>query len=225
MNKAIVFLFGAAGGVVGSSWYWKRKYKSVADQQIQEMEEYYQRTDEYARKEREEERELGRQPEELREEGNLSDEKRKEIKEKLKRNREFGQQRTNYAAIYAGKNNNTDTEESMEDAEEEDQEPEPSDEEKEHDQNINREPELVTLEAVNRLDNYWDHECLTYNGLMVEVTDEDGEVVDDPYRLFGPLFSRFDQIFEEEDYGTIFILNYAQDTCYEVMYVNEDHAE
>lgn len=117
MNMKNILLFvgglavGGAAGVFGSMKYFQNKYQKQYEEDHAALEEYYHRTDEYARGDHEEVTE-----EEFEDDGNpstetnsrpggrMSPEERAAIKEKLNRNWEGT---TNYAGMYRKKNGYT----------------------------------------------------------------------------------------------------------------------
>lgn len=123
MNKNILFfigglLTGAAGGFFAGKYFYEKKANDRADQQIQEMEDYYEETygdalaDRYKRESSDEVEVNPVEDDETtntgREDGVLSPERREEIKRNLVRNHE---QTTNYAAMYRQKNGASNAEE------------------------------------------------------------------------------------------------------------------
>lgn len=141
-----------------------------------------------------------------REEGMMSSEERKEIKEKL---REMREQKTNYAAMYQND-------------EDEEEEPEEEDDENSpemimnhwHDENKEREPELVSDAAVQALPRGVEQEALYYHTADGIVCDENGEVVENPRILLGDVLDECGFAHGDTDEEMIWVLNYQTDTAY-----------
>lgn len=115
MNMKNILLFvgglavGGAAGVFGSMKYFQNKYQKQYEEDHAALEEYYHRTDEYARGDHEDEEEFeddGVNPMEMDSSpgGRMTAEQRAEIKEKLNKNWEGT---TNYAGMYREKNGYT----------------------------------------------------------------------------------------------------------------------
>lgn len=108
MNTKTILIFvsglavGGAAGILGTKKYFQDKYfKRYGKENYEDLEEYYKRVDEYTRKNHEEYENDGLNPVETDSKpgGRMSQEERKEIKEKLNRN---WKETINYAGMYRG---------------------------------------------------------------------------------------------------------------------------
>lgn len=272
MNMKNILLFvgglavGGAAGAFGSMKYFQNKYQKRYEDDYAALEEYYHRTDEYARGDHEEEDEVNPPTEtNSRPGGRLSQEERNAIKEKLNRNWEGT---TNYAKMYKGvEHEETDLAEvqhPLDQGEEGEIGPEnfricgncihydPEDsyckmvndkvsadeegcedfenvndsvtpEEKafdEHQKNKNRDPKIISEEAYEELPAHIDKQVLylyAYDEILVS-EDNDDEPIEEPERLLGDALTKYDFISNEE--RIIYVMNYAQDTCYEIQKID-----
>lgn len=233
-NKSVICLFvgivlGGAGGVLGTMNYFKKKYERIAEDEInkvlagfEEENNEYRRIvkDKYAKDE--EERESSG---DNREEGILSDEKRAEIKEKLRRNREEKEKKFNYAGVYAEKNELRKASEDRWNEDNDDEVDEDSIEEEEDDgaeeaafieeqKNRNKPPKIISEDAAANLDENWESEVLTYYIDDEIVADEDDEIVERPDILLGNALDQFD--FRNNNEKLIYVANYQLNKVYEV---------
>lgn len=230
VNKPIIFLggliLGASSGVLATMTYFKNKYSAIADQQIAEMEEYYQRTDEYSRisplpEDNAEINPVNENGEPDRSNGVLSQEKRDEIKQKLLDNyARTSNNATNYAAISKEMFENKRAEAESDGADDEDESNEMTPEEEadeEHKANFNKPPRIISLEEYNSLPAYINTETLYFWHYDEILTDDDENEIDDPGRLIGDALTKYD--FIDSDESVIFVMNYQTDTAYEVQRV------
>lgn len=218
---------GAITGIFGSGYYFKKKFENAAKKQIDEMAEYYGRTDEYLRGISDEDDEVNPMDDDIAENGRdsgiLSDEKRKEIKQRLQKN---WKGTTDYASMYKNKR----TEEELAESEhpldqgefgEESSgfEEDPADlANKEHEQNRNKPPKIISYDEASALPGWINQETLyfyKYDGSLV--TDNDEEIPD-PETFIGDALDKFG--YRDNDEMLIFVMNYALDTCYEVQKVD-----
>ena len=104
-TKSIMIFFGgmvsgAAAGVLAVRTHYKKKYEA----DFAALEDYYRGVDKYARQDHDEDEDDGINSPETRSGGRMTQEERKEIKEKLNRNWEGT---TNYAGMYRVKDGHT----------------------------------------------------------------------------------------------------------------------
>lgn len=231
---------GAAGFYAGKKVY-EKKANDRADQQIAEMQEYYQRADTYARTSDEEVKNEVNPVEGVdREAGPLSPEERKRIKKQLEENYH---KTIDYASIYRQKNNNLTVAEE-EAAEAESQHPVDSDEDEDADgnniegdpeeevedpteeemamrvdeerkENAGRPPKIISVDSLGELPTHISHETLFYYVLDETVTDENDNVIDDFERLIGDALWKYN-FTDSDDETTIYVRNFDLDTVYEV---------
>ena len=89
----------------------------------------------------------------------------------------------------------------------------------EHQKNKNKPPKIISAEAYGELPAYIDKKVLYLYSHDEVVVDEDNEddPIDEPERLIVDALTKYD--FIDNDERIIFVMNYAQDTCYEVQKV------
>lgn len=220
-------IVGAGSGILATMHYFKKKYSDIADQQITEMEEYYQKTDEYSRNN------LGYDdaeinPVEDRSQGVLSESAREEIKEKLLKNHI---ETTNYAAIYKSKEDNGTTERvnpevKMEEDFDYELEDDPEGELNEaeiatinHQRNKDKPPKIISVDEYENLPPEIDTQTLYFYDLDETLVDDNDEEIEDPSRLIGDALTKYD--FIDSDEKTIFVFNPALDTAYEIQRVEQ----
>lgn len=242
MNKWLYLIFGLTAGGAAGFYAGKRVYEKKAndraDKQIAEMQEYYQRADDYARASDEEvKNEVNPVQGVDREAGPLSPEERQRIKKQLQTNHQIT---TNYAAIYEQKNKDVveadDEAESQhpidsdedEDGDGQNIEEDPKEEyeesseeelamemDKEREKNKGRAPKIISVDSLGELPNYVSHETLFFYVLDETVTDENENVIDDPERLIGDALWKYNFAYNDDE-TTIYVRNYDLDTVYEV---------
>lgn len=238
------FIMGAAVGVGGFYLYFRRAVKKIqqtADDQVHQLEKYYGKTDEYKREERfpDYEEDTLSEAQNGRHNGILSNEQRADIKEQQKRLQANWAGTTNYAKMYQNKEeeslaNGIDPAEMEFPTEEESEEHIQtlkdigaiSDEEKyheEHQKNKNRPPKIISAEDASELPGYIEERTLYYYTEDEVLVDDSEEMIDDPEILIGDALDKFG--FAQNDERIIFVLNYAQDVCYEIQKVNGAFSE
>ncbi len=235
MNTKIILSFiggllvGGAAGVLGTKKFLEDKYQKQYDRDRRDLEEYYSRTDEYARyceadddTYEDDQNDVNPTEDVSPTGGRMSSEERAKIKEKLNKNWE---QTTNYAAIYKVKSEPSvkevgfegDTgevpDENLDDVKDEQ-------DFEEHQKNIRKPPKIISQKAYEDLDASVDHEILYLykDGVL---TEENYEPVDNHYYFIGDALTKYDFINSDED--IIFVMNYELNTCYEVQKVNETY--
>lgn len=241
MNMKNILLFvgglaiGGAAGVFGSMKYFQNKYQKQYEEDHAALEEYYHRTDEYARGDHEDEEEEF-EPDvnpstetNSRPGGRMSQEERDVIKAKLNRNWEGT---TNYAGMYREKNGYTEGklaeaqhpldqgEPGEEDPEDEELSTPEEDAFDDHQKNKNRDPKIISADAYSELPAHIDKKVLYLYAYDETVVDEDNddEPIEDPERLIGDALTKYG--FIDNDERIIFVMNYSLDTCYEVQKVD-----
>ena len=224
---AIGLLTGGAIGGVGGSLYFKNKYQKKYEEDIEEMEDYYKAVDEYKRSSKVDNEEVNPsyskgsdKTETGRENGPLSKEERRIIKEKLEKNWEGT---TNYAAMF---------ESELEDeagvgGEPDDDEEDPSLSEGEgnapvvdveatndHRKNRDKRPKIISAEAVGEMPAYYERETFFYYKESGTIADEVNNEIPDPETYLGDCMTKYD--FDINDEERIFVVNYQLDTIYEI---------
>lgn len=245
MNKNNIITFGAglvtgaAVGVGGFYLYFRKavkKIQEIADDQIHQLEEYYGKTDEYKREERfpDYEKDTLVETQNGRHAGILSNEQRADIREQQKKLQANWTGTTNYAKMYH-KNEEEDLVPLSEiltkggilldpaelEHPEEAQNEQMTDEEKyyeEHQKNKNKKPKIISVEDAAELPAYIEEQTLYYYTEDEVLIDDNEEIIDDPSLLIGDALDKYG--FAQNDERIIFVLNYAQDVCYEVQKVN-----
>lgn len=227
LNKPIIFVgglvIGAAGGVLSTMTYFKHKYSEIADQQINEMAEYYQYRDTYARPSAEDMVEDVAEVNpvnhnEDRAAGPLSAEARNEIKEKLIRNHEIT---TNYAKIYEEKHPDLFKQASQMTQEEIEANEEPDIVDQvnaEHEAHKDDPPRIITADEFDALPPHIDTQALYFYHLDETLVDDEDDVIEDPALLVGNALSDTDFIDSGE--AIMFVLNPRLDTAYEIQRVD-----
>lgn len=212
-------IVGSVGGVLGTMGYFKNKYEKLANDQIMEIEEYY--NDKISKNYiREDDAEINPVDDDGvsntgRENGILSEEERSAIKEKLLDNyARTSNNATNYSQIS--------TERFIAKREEDEDEPVTMTPEEiaddEHKKNFNKPPRILSLDEYSNLPSYIDTQTLYYYFDNMVVTDDNDEVVDDYERLVGDCLDKGDFI-NSQDEMMLFVMNYQLDTAYEIQKV------
>lgn len=228
-------VIGAVGGFFGSKLYLQKKFQEQYDKDIAEMEAYYGRTDEYKRENKKEVavKDGDSDGSESREDGPLSSDKRREIKEKLVNNYN---KTTNYAAQYQKYNSEhvtaKDPELAAQIAEAESQHPMDDDEEdeiiygstdaarmnEEHHYNVGKPPKIISAEQAGQLPAPYETKTLYYYNIDDVLVEEDADhPVEDPQLLIGDALDKYD--FRNSEEGMIFVQNFDLDTVYEIQKV------
>lgn len=212
-------LCGLVVGGIGGFFVGREVERRKQIKKEEEMTDYQSEVDRYARVEHEDEEDA---PE--RENGVMSSEKRKQMHEELKKAR--GQQAgmTEYHNMYreGGERIETLLAESEHPSEEFDEDGDElgTPEERafeEHQENMNRPPKIISADDAADLPAYFSSNLLYYyteDDTVVEESEMGEEVVDCPEMLIGDALTKYDFVNSNEN--IIFVLNYAQDTCYEI---------
>lgn len=244
------FVIGGAAGILGTKKYFQDKYQKRYEDDYAALEEYYHRTDEYARGDHEEEEfeddginspEVDSHPN-----GRMTEEERAEIKKKLNKNWEAT---TNYAGMYKEKSRLKEQEriicENCEyfDYDEnycnlveeavnwedscsdfisnlsEDSDTTPEEEAFEnHQKNKDKPPKIISAETYSELPASIDQNVLYFYIYDEVLCDDNEEEVEEPEVLIGDALTKYDFIDSNE--RIIFVMNYAQNTCYEIQKVD-----
>lgn len=233
MNKKNIIIFlgglltGGIGGVFGTKLYFKSKYEKISNDEIEKVREYYFAREQYVEKARRENENV-EEKEESREDGVLSPEARAEIKEKLRKNREWAEKQTiNYTAMYEERHgvDPADLESPLED--------DPISEEEKaferHQEDKDKEPEIISIEEASNLPAGVESQSLFFYTYDETLTDEDDEVIDDPELILGnDIWGLLcdttyleERIKEDEDGNMMCVMNFAHDTCYEIQIVDD----
>lgn len=225
MNIKFIFLFvsglviGGAAGVLGTKKHFKDKYEKLYEEDHELLEEYYQRINgKYSEGDQKEENNEADFPNETDSVpgGRMTPEERKAVKERLNKN--LGG--TNYAAIYSGGQTKIEsvggvTESFCEDValsfSSYDTDEEAFDE---HQKNKNKYPKIISAEAYEDLPAYIEQQTLYFWAFDEMLADENEEPVEEPERLIGDALTKYG--FADGPERLIFVMNYAQDVCYEV---------
>lgn len=213
-KNVIIFLSGViTGGIIGvfsTKKYFENRSDKFMEEYRNELEEYYDRTDEYRRGITDDDDEVNPENDESsRENGCMTSEKRKEIKEKLRRNY---QETTNYAAMYKQKNSG---EKNEEDSEEYEPDSTPEDEaNKEHEQNRDKEPRIISYEKLGDIPAHYEEEALYYYTYDEVLTSDEGEIIEEPEKLIGDALDKYD--FRNNDEESILVQNFTLNKIYEI---------
>lgn len=186
---------GGSAGYVSAKIILEKKYSDIADKQIEDMKEYYERRMDYDTKSNDilVDEAVINSPEEI----------DKDIKEKLLDNYE---KTTNYASIYGMVHNEEVVEESPEETAN-----------REHQENKNKPPKVISLEEYENLPSYVSRETLYFYHYDEIITDDNEEEVVAPEMLIGDALESVN--FQDSDEQIIFVMNYATDTAYEIQRV------
>ena len=84
----------------------------------------------------------------------------------------------------------------------------------EHQKNKNKPPKIISAEAYENLPGHIETVTLYFYAFDEMLTDENEEPVEEPERLIGDALTKYG--FADGPERLIFVMNYAQDVCYEV---------
>lgn len=233
-KNAIIFLggliVGCVAGVFGSREYFRKTFSDMADEEIEEMEKYFEdQLSEIINTVGSDEEVIIKQNisetfgdvevnPDLEDEGDKTGENDlNDVKEKLQRNYE---QTTNYAKMYSKKNSEHENEDEDQPADEMDSEEALGEEYmKEHEKNKGRAPKIISEESLGELAGNIDQKVLLFYRLNDVITDEEDQIIDDPDYLIGDALDKYN--FRESDEQIIFVQNFDLDTVYEVHKVED----
>lgn len=224
MNTKSIIIFlsgigiGSILGVFSTKKYFEKKFEESMDQYRADMEEYYGRTDEYVRGISESGEEVNpiEADEEKRENGPLSSEERKKIKEKLVRNH---RETTNYAQMYKKKSES-------ENITEEEYEPDKTPEEEaneDHQQCRNQKPRIISFEKIGEVPGYYEKESLYYYVYDQTLTTDEDELIEEEELLLGDCLDKYG--FRDNDEEIIFVQNFATSKIYEVQKIQSAYGD
>lgn len=200
-------VIGAVAGAFGAAFVLRSKYEQEFSAKEDEMEEYYTHLAKYHR-----DPEMNPVEEESEEVVSMTPEKRKEIKEKLKRNYEVT---TNYAAMYQNDEEELDEDDLAGLALTE-----------ENTKHMRDTPEILSLQAYSNLPASVDMEILKYYTVNDVLTSEDGEVLIDQELFVGDcLKAFFEPGLDEEVPSLLFVRNYAMNVAYEIQREDSEYYE
>ena len=186
-------LTGVAGGIMATKKYFENKYSEIAEKQISEMEDYYQRIDEYSRI-----------PEEDGEVNPTNNESSFE-KNLMKSEKRDTSKDVDYASIYNKKNGIEMSEEEVEDNETEVVMKETLDDR----------IHVIDGDELGDLPNHFENETLFLNMITRTLYDEDNNEIENPELLIGDLLTDADFLEAEDEIA--YIANHKLDICYEVV--------
>lgn len=142
----------------------------------------------------------------------------KEIREKLKKNWDVT---TNYAGMYKSKKEDGEDPAESEHPEEDDDSEEGGDTQNEveeshelHQRTKLKKPTIISVEDLGELPPHVDVKTLYYYQEDDVMATEEDELVDDPGLFVGDCMEKYG--FEDNEEERIFVMNYGQDTVYEV---------
>lgn len=246
LNKPIIFVgglvIGAAGGVLSTMAYFKNKYNKIADQQIREMEAYYQKSDVFARGEYENDDNAEINPidsakeryikladdynnsNDITERDLMNKDTREEIRAKLLKNHEIT---TAYSNMYDKEGNRIDQNVKAGDLQrffkegEEIEDPEygMSEADKataDHLEHRNDPPKIISLQEFDDLPNYIDRSTLYFYNLDEVVADDNDEAIENPGMFLGNCLDEF----IDSGNDALFVYNPGLDTAYEIQRVD-----
>lgn len=211
-------ILGGGIGTLISAQYTKNKYSKIADQQIKEMEIYYQKMDEYQRVPHgdEEESEGGDAS------SNLPHIMTKEERDAEKKRIRNPQKRDafDYRKCYTSHANTTESEHPTEEDLIKEKEIEAFEF---HEENRGRECEILSEESVEDLPTSVPREILYYYTPDDQFSDEERVPISNPEYLIGEVAT--DEYFElflnnriKEE--LVYVMNYELNTCYEIYRCN-----
>lgn len=187
-------IIGAAAGLFTGKYYFEKKYEDIADKKISDMEEYYGRTDEYARQS-----------------DDISEENDEEVsEERPERPRKSSKkERVDYTQYF----NDEDEDEIAESVQ--------RNEELEKIRKSGKPPKIVSYEDSCDLPEEYERETLIFYYYDNTLTDEDDNVIDDPRELLGDALTKYG-FSDTEDEDEIYVVNYQLEKVYEIqkMYDN-----
>lgn len=222
MRSTLAFLgglaVGAAVGFVSCKIYLEKKYSDRAEEQINEMEQYYKKVDEYARVSSDDDQNDEEEQSKGRESGPMTREERRAAKDQMFRNREKNASPTDYTKYYnVGDADPAEMEHPEDDQNDEDESEIVTPEEiafDEHRKNMNKPPRIISAETYSNLPPHIDQECLLFYAYDEMLCDENEEPILIPEQLVGDALTKYG--FVDNDEIVIYVMNYALDTCYEI---------
>lgn len=207
---------GGTLGVLATIVLLKKKFLKELDRRVDEMEAYYKRTDEYDKRKRD----VRIRKDESKEEVDIckaTDCKEGDLKNYAKAYRDLVE--NNYV-VKEGKLKLASDEELLAEQEYPEEDPEELDEEEQamfesHLKERGRDPRIISFEKMGELDPSYDNQTLFYYMYDETVTDEDGNVIDEPNLLLGNTLGKYG--FADNQEKTIYVQNFQLRTVYEVV--------
>ena len=207
---------GGTLGVLATIVLLKKKFLKELDRRVDEMEAYYKRTDEYDKRKRD----VRIRKDESKEEVDIckpTDCKEGDQKNYAKAYRDLVED--NYV-VKEGKLKLASDEELLAEQEYPEEDPEELDEEEQamfesHLKERGRDPRIISFEKMGELDPSYDNQTLFYYMYDETVTDEDGNVIDEPNLLLGKTLGKYG--FADNQEKTIYVQNFQLRTVYEVV--------
>lgn len=231
MNSKIVIsllsglVIGGIGGFFAGRWFEKRKRIGHDDDDQNETTKTYEELiDPYVRIEHDDDDQNGQERD------------REQLREDLKRMRKEESNITDYHNMYH-EHGDTAFETILAESEHPEEGEDSEDDEitdkigkleqeafDEHQKNMNRPPEIISADDAANLPAYY-ISTLLYYYTEDDVVVEDGingeTVVDCPELLIGDALTQYD--FVDSDENILFVLNYTQDTCYEIQKIRDQY--
>lgn len=217
MKSLLIFslgtAFGAVAGVFLTRGYFDKKYREMEEKHIKEMEEYYGKTDSYARSYGGEGSGMdgddssgGAERETIEEEGGAAPSKEARL---LAR----GEKRepVSYHKMF------------QEDDAEESEEMTPEEEEDEwHEKHRNQPPEIISVEAAGEVPSFFEHEVLYFYTEDESVTDDCDNYIEEPKRILGDCLECQDNGYDfiDSEDMLLFVCNFELNTVYEIQKVH-----
>lgn len=198
---------GAAGGILGTKQYFKKKYAEKADQDIEAMRIWYDEQVDAI---------INYLPEENEDGEVISEEK--VVEESVKKHGDS----VNYSSKYKRKNKPFedvygDLGETLSE-EDEAALAETIANSEESKSNYGRAPKIISEDSLGELPGYIESSVLMYYTEDDVLTDEEDNIIDDPEYFVGNCLEQFD--FKHSDESVIFVRNFSLDTVYEISKVD-----
>lgn len=197
---------GAAGGVLGTRQYFKKKYAEKADRDIEAIRIWYDEQVDAI---------INYFPEEDEDGEVISEEE--VVEESVKNHGDS----VSYGSMYKRKTDPVEVDDDLgEMLSEEDQAAleETIANSEDSKANYGRPPKIISEDSLGELPGYIENSVLMYYTEDNVLTDEDDNVIDDPEYLVGDCLDQFD--FRHSDETLIFVRNFSLDTVYEISKVN-----
>lgn len=218
-------ILGGGAGYISAKMILEKRYDERYTKYIEEMEEYYQKTDTYRRNSDsivDDSAEVNPIGNTDRSQGILSEQARNEIKEKLIKNYETT---SNYATIYKeahpdifAENGKTSSESTEEKALDEEELNEAEKATLEHMKHKNDPPKIITSDEYDALPPNIDTATLYFYHDDETLVDDNDDVIEDPAVLIGNALNDSDFI-DNIGEPMMFVYNPALDTAYEIQRV------
>lgn len=197
MKNALYFvgglIIGAAAGLFTGKYYFEKKYEDIADKKISDMEEYYGRTDEYARRS-----------------DDISEDQEEDVTEERPR-RGSKKEKIDYTQYFnKGQEERVNEEDII------------RNEELEKIRKSGKPPKIVSYEDSCDLPEEYEHETLIFYYYDNTLTDEDDNIIDDPEELLGNSLTKYG-FMDTETEDVIYVVNYQFEKVYEIQKMYENY--